>query len=119
MTLYEWDGASHVTYMVASLFNFITKELSYLGYQFEAKDPQWTDAVLGVAIDAVEFLVGLGYGFIGIIVGTVFNPWDTATNLFGMIVLSVESIAVGLWNTVADLISLVTFRNVQWQTASW
>lgn len=119
MTLFEWDGASHVTYMVASVFNVVTKELSYMGYQFEAKDSQWTDAVLGVAIDVIELVVGLGYGIIGIVVGTIFNPWDTVTNLFGMIVLSVESIAVGLWNTVADLVSLVTVRSVQLQTANW
>lgn len=119
MTLVEWDGASHVTYMVASTFNFVTKELSYMGYQFEAKDSQWADAILGVAIDVVELLVGIGYSVVGIIVGTIFNPYDTATNLLGMVVLSVESIAVGLWNTVADLVSMITLRNVQLQTANW
>ena len=119
MTLFEWDGASHVTYMVASTFNFITKELSYLGYQFRAGDSQWVDAVLGVAIDIGELYVGFGYGIIGIVVGTIFNPCDTLTNLLGMVVLSVESIAVGLWNTVADLLSLITLGWAQVQTAKW
>lgn len=90
-----------------------------LGYQFEAADSEWTDAVLGVAIDLAELYVGLGYGVIGIVVGTIFNPLDTVTNLFGMVVLSVEAIAVGLWNTVADLLSLVTLGWAQVQTANW
>ena len=51
--------------------------------------------------------VGFGYGVIGIVVGTVFNPWGMATNLLGMVVPSVESIAVGLWNTAADLLVLM------------
>ena len=119
MTLYEWDGASHVTYMIASVFNFITKEMSYIGHQMDRSETQWTDAVLGVAVDFAEVFVGIGYGIIGVAVGTVWNPLDTAFNLLGMVVLSVESIAVGLWNTVADVASLVTLGWLQWQTARW
>ena len=120
MTLYEWDGASHLTYIVASLFNFVTKEMSYLGYQhLEARNPQWTDAVLGVAVDLAELYVGVGHGILGIAVGTVVNPKDTLRNVPGAIILIVKAIAVGLWNTVADILSLVSLGSVQWQTAAW
>ena len=47
------------------------------------------------------------------------NPWDTVANLPGMVVLSVESIAVGLWNAVADLLALTTLGWLQVQTANW
>lgn len=127
MTLVEWDGASHVTYMIASVFNFITKGLSYIGYQLGAGAPeggsnrekQLVDAILGIFIDLAEVVIGLGYGALGIVVGTVFNPVDTFFNLAGMVVYSIESAAVGLWNTVADILSLVTLGSAQVQTANW
>ena len=120
-TLLEWDGASHVTYMVGSVFNFITKELSYIGYQWsrEGGRSQLLDAVLGVFIDLAEVLIGLGYGVLGIVVGTVWNPIDTFFNLAGMVVYSAEAAAVGIWNTLADLISLATLGSVQWQSSEW
>lgn len=119
LTLYAWDGASHFVYMVASVFNFITKELSYLGYQLEADEAQWSDAVLGVAIDLAELGAGLCYGVAGLIVGTIVNPIDTIGNLLGMVVLSVEAIIVGLWNTVADILAILSLGWVQVQTAAW
>ena len=121
MTLFEWDGASHVTYMVGSVFNFITKELSYAGYQLDRDGDasQLSDAILGVFIDLAEVAIGLGYGALGVVVGTVFNPIDTVGNLLGMVVYSVESAAVGLWNTVADILSLITLGWAQVQTANW
>lgn len=123
MTLFEWDGASHLTYVVASLANFITKEMSYLGYQFErmgkGKETQWTDAVLGVPVDAAELYVGVGYGIIGVVVGTIFNPLETLWNVPGAVVFIVKAIAVGLWNTIADLLSLLTLGFIQLQTAAW
>ncbi len=121
MTLLEWDGASHVTYMIASLFNFITKELSYIGFQWQrgGGQTQYTDAILGVFVDLAEVVVGIGYGSVGVVVGTLLNPVDTFFNLAGMLVYSLESAAVGLWNTVADVLSLVTLGWVQVQTANW
>lgn len=128
-TLVEWDGASHLVYAVASVANFITKELSYLGYQFETGDgyraekrktpTQWTDALLGVPIDFAELYVGVGYSALGVVVGLILQPIDTITNLPGMVVFIVKSILVGLWNTVADIISIFTGGYVQWQTSNW
>ena len=119
LTLYAWDGASHFTYMIASLFNFITKELSYLGYQLERDETQWLDAVLGIVIDFVEVSAGIEYGVAGIFIGTIVNPIDTFGNLPGMVVLSVEAVAVGVWNTVADILSIVSLGSIQVQTARW
>ena len=115
MTLIEWDGASHLLYGVASVANFITKELSYVGYQFEADNSQFADAFLGILIDLGELLFGLCYTFLGVIVGTILNPWDTLTNLIAMFGYGVLSIVLGAWNTAADVLSLVTFGYVQLQ----
>lgn len=119
LTLYTWDGASHLTYMIASVFNFITKELSYVGYQFETEQTQWLDAVLGVVVDLIEVAFGIVYGIVGVVVGTIVNPIDTIGNLPGMVVLSVEAIAVGLWNTVADALAIVSLGWIEVQTAVW
>lgn len=121
ITLVEWDGASHVTYVIATVFNFITKEASYIGFQWRrgGAQTQYFDAVLGVLLDFAEVFVGVGYGAVGIVVGTVCNPVDTFGNLAGMVVYSVEVAAVGLWNTVADILSLLTLGWAQLQTANW
>lgn len=117
LTLFTWDGASHFTYMVASVANFITKEMSYLGYQWErgGKDQstQYIDAVIGVLIDFVEVAIGVAYSILGIFVGTLFNPIDTLTNIPGAVTLSLESIAEGIANTGSDLLSLITLGYVQ------
>ena len=106
---------------MGSVFNFITEELSYLGFQWQrgGENAQYADAVLGVLIDVAEVVIGLGYGAAGVVVGTVCNPVDTAFNLAGMVVYSVEAAAVGLWNTLADILSLVTLGWAQVQTSNW
>lgn len=123
LTLFEWDGASHFTYMIGGLANFITKEMSYIGYQFErlndGKKTQFIDAILGIAIDAAEMAVGLGYGSIGVVVGSIWNPWDTLWNLPGALALSLQAVLVGVWNTLADMISLFTLGLIELQTAAW
>ena len=111
-TITQWDGVSHLTYGVASAFNFVTKELSYLGYQVERggndQQTQWIDAVLGVLIDLVEVLIGLGYCVVGVVVGTVLNPVDTIVNVPGGILLVLEAVVEGFANTISDLVSLLT-----------
>lgn len=120
LTLFQWDGASHITYMVASIFNYITKEMSYIGYQWKSdRNKQYLDSFLGVFIDAAELGIGLGYGIIGVVIGTLFNPLDTICNLMGMVVYCIEAIVVGLWNTAADILSLLSLGYIQIQTAKW
>jgi hypothetical protein len=118
-TLITWDGMSHLTYVVGSVFNFITKELSYLGYQWERfmddkpKSTFFIDAAIGVFIDLVETAVGVVYGVVGIVVETIFNPIDTLFNIPGGIALSLEAIVEGIANTGSDIISLFTLGYVQ------
>lgn len=117
LTLFTWDGVSHITYVIASVANFITKEMSYIGYQWERGDKgqatQYIDAIIGILIDFVEVSLGVMYGLLGMIVGTIFNPVDTVMNIPGGILLSLETIAEGIANTVSDLISLVTLGSIQ------
>lgn len=121
LTLFQWDGASHITYMVSSIFNYITKEMSYIGYQWNSKgrNKQYLDSFLGVFIDAAELGIGIGYGIIGVVIGTLFNPLDTIRNLMGMVIYCIEAIVVGLWNTAADILSLLSLGIIQIQTAKW
>ena len=120
-TLMQWDGVSHILYGVGSVFNFITKEASYIGYQFErlmkGRQTQFVDAVLGVLFDLIEVLIGIFYSLLGVVVGTILNPLDTFTNLLGGVVLTVQTMVVGVWNTIADIIGLFTLGSVQLQTA--
>ncbi|WP_271271481.1 hypothetical protein [Aliamphritea hakodatensis] len=116
-TLFTWDGASHATYAIASIANFITKEMSYIGYQIERDDneqsTQYIDAFLGVVIDLFEVVIGVCYSMVGIVVGTLFNPIDTVTNIPGAVVLSAEAVVEGVANTVSDIVSAVTLGYVQ------
>lgn len=120
LTWFQWDGVSHIVYGVGSVFNFITKEASYIGYQFERlvnrKETQFIDAVLGIFLDLIEVCIGIIYSVLGVIIGTIFNPWDTFTNLLGGVVLIIQTVVVGVWNTIADVISLFTLGFVQLQT---
>jgi len=116
-TLWAWDGASHATYAVASIFNVITKEMSYIGYQIDRwdreKDTQFIDALIGIVIDLVELGFGIAYSMLGIIVGTLFNPIDTLLNIPGAVCLSLESIIEGIANTGSDIIALFTLGFVE------
>ena len=117
LTLFKWDGASHMTYIIASLSNFITKEMSYIGYQWERDrnnlSTQYIDAVIGIFIDFVELSLGLVYGVVGMIIGTLFNPWDTLTNIPGGLAFSIEALFEGVANTLSDIISLFTLGFIQ------
>ena len=116
-TLIEWDGVSHLTYMVASVMNFITKEMSYIGFQMDKgtanKDTQYIDAIIGVFVDLIEVIFGLIYGVIGIIVGTIMNPLDTLTNIPGGVLLCIETTIEGIANTISDIISLFTLGHIE------
>ncbi|GAA0695227.1 hypothetical protein GCM10009104_23620 [Marinobacterium maritimum] len=117
LTLFTWDGVSHATYMIASVANFITKEMSYIGYQWERgsknQTTQYFDAIIGILIDFIEVALGIFYGLLGMLVGTILNPIDTLTNIPGGIALSLESIVEGISNTVSDLVSLCTLGSIQ------
>ena len=116
-TLTEWDGVSHLIYGVSSVFNFVTKEMTYLGYQIEraneGKKTQWIDAVLGVCVDLIEVLIGLGYCAVGVVIGSIFNPVDTIINVPGGILLILEAIVEGIANTISDVVSLVSLGWVE------
>ena len=80
------------------------------------KETQFIDAMLGIFLDLIEVCIGIIYSVLGVIIGTIFNPWDTFTNLLGGIVLIIQTMVVGVWNTIADVISLFTLGFVQLQT---
>lgn len=117
MSLLTWDGMSHATYLVASIANFITKEMTYIGYQMDkgakGQSTQYIDAIIGIIIDLFEVGLGIAYGIAGIIVGTVLNPIDTLMNIPGGVALSIEAIVEGVANTVSDIISLFTLGTVE------
>ncbi|ABM02174.1 hypothetical protein Ping_0308 [Psychromonas ingrahamii 37] len=117
LTLFTWDGVSHLSYMVASVANFVTKEMSYIGYQIDRdgknQETQYLDAGIGVGIDFIEVLFGIIYGIVGIFVGTILNPMNTLINIPGGVALAIESIIEGVANTGSDVISLVTLRHIE------
>lgn len=117
MTLFTWDGMSHFTYLVGSISNFITKEMTYIGYQMDkgtrGQNTQYIDASIGVFIDLFEVFIGVIYGVIGIVIGTIFNPIDTLMNIPGGVGLSIETIIKGIVNTVSDIISLFTLGFIE------
>lgn len=114
LTLFEWDGASHAVYIFSSTINYIAKSLSYFGYQFHNNSPMYADAIIGIPIDFLELVAGVGYGTIGIVVGTIWNPIDTAVNLIPAVALIVESILKGIVNTLLGAVSVITVGTIHW-----
>lgn len=116
-TLIQWDGVSHLTYMIGSVMNFITKEMSYIGFQMDKgsknRETQYADAIIGVFIDFIEVIFGLVYGVLGIIVGTIMNPIDTLLNIPDGILLCIETTIEGVANTISDIISLFTIGTIE------
>lgn len=117
ITLFSWDGMSHLTYMIASVTNFITKEMTYIGYQMDrgskGQTTQYIDAIIGIFIDLIEVALGIIYGIVGLFIGTFLNPIDTLMNIPGGVTLSIEAIVEGVANTVSDIISLFTFGFIE------
>jgi hypothetical protein len=117
LTLFEWDGVSHFVYAVSSVMNFITKEMSYIGYQMDlgsrGRETQYIDAMIGIFINFLEIIFGVIYSILGILVGTIFNPIDTLTNIPGGITLSIETTIEGIANTISDIILIVTLGYVE------
>ncbi len=112
LTLFEWDGASYAVYIVSSIANYLAKSLSYIGYQFRSNKPMYVDAILGMLIDFFELVAGLGYGILGLVVGTILNPIDTTVNLIPASALAIESFLRGLVNTLLGALSVITVGTV-------
>ena len=113
-TLLKWDGASHAVYVSSSVFNFVAKALSYTAYQSRKNPLLLIDALIGIPIDFAELAIGIVYGTVGMIVGTLFNPLTTIKNLIPAIALIVESAFKGIINTFLGALSLVTWNSVSW-----
>lgn len=114
LTLFEWDGASHAVYVVSNTLNHFAKLLSYMAYQFRSNSPMYVDAIIGILIDSIELFVGVLYGLLGIVVGTIWNPIDTIINLIPAFALIIESTIKGVANTLLGGISVITLGTVHW-----
>ena len=113
-TLLKFDGISHLLYAVAAVINFPTKSLSYLGYQWGNNNSQWIDAILGIAIDGIETAVGVIYSLVGVVLGSVWHPWDTLTNLLGGIVFLIGTVFTAVINTLGNLSAMMTLGSLHW-----
>lgn len=118
LTLFEWDGATHLLYAWAVIANLPQKEVGYFASQmrqyrlyasgYVRSEAQMADALLGILVDIVEVAIGVIYSLIGIVVGTIMNPIDTILNLFGVVVLlltttveAVLGLAINIWSIVS------------------
>lgn len=112
LTLINWDGSSHLLYMISSIVNLPQKEVNYLAYQIERyrkdQNTQVFDAVAGVLIDIGEVAVGAVYSAVGLVVGTVVNPWDTLRNIPSLITLAISSIFNSIWLLLKGIAALFT-----------
>jgi hypothetical protein len=110
LTLTEWDGATHLLYLITTIVNLPQKEVSYIAYQVEryrkGQTTQFTDAGIGVLIDSGEAVVGIYYSIAGMVVGTVFNPIDTVRNIPSLVTLSISAICNAVWLLAKSLAAL-------------
>lgn len=112
-TLMEWDGASHLLYLMSTIINLPQKEVNNFSYQIERyqknQTTQFIDAGFGIFIDLIEIAFGSIYSIVGIILGTVLNPLDTLKNIPSLITLGVSSVFNSVWLLVKGIVAIFTF----------
>lgn len=85
ISLFKLDGASHAVYTWGSIVNFPAKELEYINFMVHNQSASsfgwWVDFIFGVVVDFFEVFAGFFYGCLGLVVGSLFNPIDTISNI--------------------------------------
>lgn len=113
LTLFEWDGSSHLVYLISSTINLPQKIINNFSYQIErhrkGQSTYFLDASLAVAFDVGEFAVGSIYSAAGMVVGTLFNPWDTIRNIPSLVILSIEATVNGFWLLIKGIAAISSF----------
>ena len=94
LVLKEFDGISNLVYFVSWVVNTPQKILNKMAYISDTG--RWyafADLLLFVFVLAIaEFLLGCVATIGGVVLGTIFNPWDTLVAIPGGILLAIESI---------------------------
>lgn len=113
LTLTEWDGATHLLYLITTVINLPQKEIGYIEYQIERykkeQSTQFIDAGIGVVADTIEVFIGAYYSALGIIVGTLFNPIDTLRNIPALVTLTFSGLFNAIWLMLKSLAALLSF----------
>lgn len=116
MTLFKWDGATHLLYLISNIINMPQKEINNFAYQIERyqknQTTQFIDAVVGVLFDLGEVAIGSIYSVVGIIIGTILNPWDTLKNIPPLVTLGIGSVFNAVWLFLKGLAALFTLGAV-------
>ncbi|WP_374431090.1 hypothetical protein [Ideonella dechloratans] len=113
LTLFAWDGSSHILYLLASMVNLPQKIINNFSYQIErmrkGQETYFFDASLAVAVDIVEVAFGSIYSAVGVVVGTIFNPWDTVRNIPSLVMLSIEAVVNSVWLFLKGVSAVLSF----------
>jgi hypothetical protein len=105
----EFDGVSHLLYGYSYLVNIPQKQINQLAY-YVNKD-RWfliLDWVVGLFVQVLEVGFCLVGSVVGLVVGTIFNPFDTVFSIPNGIVLLVQTTWVAVSQLVFSIFNLVT-----------
>ncbi|MCW3797407.1 hypothetical protein OMW55_06260 [Sphingomonas sp. BN140010] len=114
LTIEDWDASTHLLHAYAAIVNLPQKEIGYFAYQLQrlrAEPPQTTqfiDTVLGVLFDVIEVAAGTVYSIIAVVVGALFNPWDTLWNLIALVPLILATTLEAIYMLVVNAVALFT-----------
>jgi len=103
-TLFEWDGMSHLVYMIDWIINTPSKYLRKTAYLISPnkaeKDKHYykllIDQALQIPVLVIEGVCMIVYNTIGIVTGTIFHPIDTIASVIGGIWFIIKGIFGGL-----------------------
>ncbi|MCX4196524.1 hypothetical protein OMR07_13855 [Methylobacterium organophilum] len=112
LTLTEWDGATHLLYLISTIANYPQKQVNQIAYQIEryrkGQTTQIIDTAIAIPIDLAEVAIGVFYSIAGMVIGTVLNPIDTLRNIVSLITLGAGSLFNAVWLLLKGAVAVAT-----------
>ncbi|EPL5956092.1 hypothetical protein OZ408_002465 [Pseudomonas aeruginosa] len=112
LTLFEWDGATHLLYLISTISNYPQKQVNQIAYQIEryrkGQTTQMIDTAIAIPIDLAEVAIGVFYSVAGMVIGTVLNPIDTLRNIVSLFTLGATSIFNAVWLLLKGAVAVAT-----------
>jgi len=106
-TIIDWDGISHVLYIVSWWANFPSKYFRKLAYIiYSRRYVLILDHLILLPVSLAEGVVGTIYNGIGVLLGTITKPAATASAIIGGLWLTIESILGGILDIPLTLYAL-------------
>jgi hypothetical protein len=105
----EFDGASNALYAWSFIVNQPQKQINQFAYILDKGHYRLLiDWVLGLGVMALEIVIAVFAGIVGLVIGTVLNPLDTLFAIPSALLLAGETLIPAVLQIVGGLYRVVT-----------